>query len=453
MGRRFSVARRLARLFASYAGQRPSLVADWSAGRDTDGAGRALAADLAWQPELWRRLVDRVDGSSPLARHAATVARLREDPEAFDLPVRLSLFGHTRLSAHRDRAARRARGRARRPRLAAPPVADPVADPDRTGGDGRPGRRRQPPAGASSPAGRASGVTRASSSGPWPRRPSRPTRSCRPRPCPTRCSAGSRATSPPTCPGPTAACWPSGTGRSRCTRATASPARSTCCARCCSGLLDDDPTLEPRDVLVMCPDIETYAPLIEAGFGLGDVVGSSRPSRPPAAGPARRPRAGADQPAARRRHGAARSRRRAGAGDAGPRPGTGRAGAAAVRVQRRRPRPARHLGARVRACGGPSTPTTAPSSGSRATSPTPGSSGSTGCSTGVALSDDSSAWLDRALPLDDVGSAQVDLVGRLTEYVDRLRDATDRLTGTRPLDHWLGAARRRRLLADRRRDR
>ena len=28
------------------------------------------------------------------------------------------------------------------------------------------------------------------------------------------------------------------------------------------GLLADDPTLEPRDILVMCPDIETYAPLI-----------------------------------------------------------------------------------------------------------------------------------------------------------------------------------------------
>ena len=34
------------------------------------------------------------------------------------------------------------------------------------------------------------------------------------------------------------------------------------------GLLQDDPTLEPRDILVMCPDIETYAPLISAGFGL-----------------------------------------------------------------------------------------------------------------------------------------------------------------------------------------
>ena len=31
------------------------------------------------------------------------------------------------------------------------------------------------------------------------------------------------------------------------------------------GLLEDDPSLEPRDILVMCPDIENYAPLITAG--------------------------------------------------------------------------------------------------------------------------------------------------------------------------------------------
>ena len=30
------------------------------------------------------------------------------------------------------------------------------------------------------------------------------------------------------------------------------------------GLLADDPTLEPRDVLVMCPDVETFAPLVSA---------------------------------------------------------------------------------------------------------------------------------------------------------------------------------------------
>ena len=39
------------------------------------------------------------------------------------------------------------------------------------------------------------------------------------------------------------------------------------------GLLQDDPTLEPRDILVMVPDIETYAPLISAAFGMADVAG------------------------------------------------------------------------------------------------------------------------------------------------------------------------------------
>ncbi len=65
--------------------------------------------------------------------------------------------------------------------------------------------------------------------------------------------------------------------RSRCTPATGRPGRSTCCARCFSACSADDPTLEPRDILVMCPDIETYAPLITAGFGLGDVVRTRAP--------------------------------------------------------------------------------------------------------------------------------------------------------------------------------
>ena len=52
-------------------------------------------------------------------------------------------------------------------------------------------------------------------------------------------------------------------------------------------VLADDPTLEPRDVIVMCPDIETYAPLIHATFGSGEVLeevmedagGAHRPAR------------------------------------------------------------------------------------------------------------------------------------------------------------------------------
>lgn len=37
-------------------------------------------------------------------------------------------------------------------------------------------------------------------------------------------------------------------------------------------LLQRDPTLEPRDILVMCPDIDAFAPLLHAGFGLGESV-------------------------------------------------------------------------------------------------------------------------------------------------------------------------------------
>ena len=63
-------------------------------------AGRPCARPRrrpAWQPELWRALVDRIEADPPHIRHQKTVARLREGPT--DLPQRLSLFGHTRLAS------------------------------------------------------------------------------------------------------------------------------------------------------------------------------------------------------------------------------------------------------------------------------------------------------------------------------------------------------------------
>ena len=44
-----------------------------------------------------------------------------------------------------------------------------------------------------------------------------------------------------------------------------------------TGLLQDDPTLEPRDIVVMCPDVDAYAPAITAAFGLGSVIQSGHP--------------------------------------------------------------------------------------------------------------------------------------------------------------------------------
>ena len=91
-GRRYAVARRLAGLFASYSRQRPQLLIDW-----LDCETGDLAADLHWQPHLWRALVDALGIDPPHVRHAKTVAHLRES--GADIPVRLSLFGHTRLSS------------------------------------------------------------------------------------------------------------------------------------------------------------------------------------------------------------------------------------------------------------------------------------------------------------------------------------------------------------------
>ena len=39
---------------------------------------------------------------------------------------------------------------------------------------------------------------------------------------------------------------------------------------------------------------------------------------------------------------------------------------------------------------------------------------------GVAMAEDDQCWLGTALPLDDVDSSDIDLVGRLAELVDRL---------------------------------
>ena len=47
-------------------------------------------------------------------------------------------------------------------------------------------------------------------------------------------------------------------------------------------MLQDDPTLEPRDVIVMCPDIEAFAPLIHATFGVGALLADDDPDDAPA---------------------------------------------------------------------------------------------------------------------------------------------------------------------------
>ena len=92
-----------------YAGRRPTLVTDWREGPATPTAPAiALAPDLAWEAELWRRPLTRVDAEPPDVRHDRVCARARAgELDGLELPDRLSLFGHTRLPPDRDRPAGR----------------------------------------------------------------------------------------------------------------------------------------------------------------------------------------------------------------------------------------------------------------------------------------------------------------------------------------------------------
>lgn len=101
--RRFAAVRHIADLYDRYAVHRPDMLRAWADGRDEDGAatrdagGRPLPLDAAWQAELWRRLRDVIAVASPPERLAAGCAALLDDPSVVDLPDRFFLFGLTRL--------------------------------------------------------------------------------------------------------------------------------------------------------------------------------------------------------------------------------------------------------------------------------------------------------------------------------------------------------------------
>ena len=216
--------------------------------------------------------MERVAAPSPVERHRRTVEALREDPEAFDLPTRLSLFGHTRLSVTEiDLLAALADGRDVHVWLPHPS-----------------------PALWALLAGRRGAVEReADDSHQVVRHPllsslGRDTRELQRALAVAEPASDTEEPSPPTMD--TLLGWLQAdvaADEARPAGRTLDPGDRSVQVHACHGvarqvdvlrevllgLLADDPTLEPRDVLVMCPDIDTYAPLIEAGFGLGEVVG------------------------------------------------------------------------------------------------------------------------------------------------------------------------------------
>jgi exodeoxyribonuclease V gamma subunit len=97
--RRLSVVRHIAGLYDRYALHRPQMLEVWAQGRDADELGAELPAAAVWQAELWRRLRARIGQPGPAERRERAQARLRAEPELLELGQRLSLFGLTRLPA------------------------------------------------------------------------------------------------------------------------------------------------------------------------------------------------------------------------------------------------------------------------------------------------------------------------------------------------------------------
>ena len=284
-GRRWSTARHLADLYARYGATRPAMIDNWRRGLDVDADGRPLPADRAWQAELWRRLRDKLAVPSPAEQITAAESALLAGTTQLDLPERLSVFGATRFDPHQLRVLVAVAAQ-RDVHLWLPhPSAvlwEGLADhlttsaPEQRRADDRTEDLVQHRLLA------------------YLGRDSRELQLVLARAVGDGAVVDQHLPDPPPDSGP-------GRGtllarlqsdlaanrllaadehrhllerddRSIQFHASHGPDRQVEVLReLLVGLLADDPTLEPRDIVVMCPDIETFAPLIAATFGLDSV--------------------------------------------------------------------------------------------------------------------------------------------------------------------------------------
>ena len=451
--RRFSTARHLTDLYDRYAVHRPEMLRAWTTGDDFDDAGTPLPADSRWQAELWRRLRERIGTPGPAERLQQACERLEADPSLADVPERFSLFGLTRLPASYLQVLR-ALASHRDVHLfllhPSPALWDSVA------AAGPPPRRRADDHTAELP--------RHPLLASWGRdaREMQLVLAADERPSTDRhhaVDAGAPRSllrriqhavhndeSPPGEPLP-------GTPDQR---PRLDPTDRSIQVHACHGrarqvevlrdailhLLLDDPTLEPRDLIVMCPDIEAFAPLIHATFGAG---------------------AGADPdgdgdgeaPVDLRVRLADRSLRQT-----NPVLGAvwnlltladSRMTASQVvdfagrDPVRRRFRldddDVARISEWVAATGirwGLDAPHRAPFQLDGLAHNT-WSAGVDRVLLGVAMADEDQRLVGGVVPLDDVDSGSIDLAGRFAELVDRLHTAVDALTGSQPVTAWVGA--------------
>jgi exodeoxyribonuclease V gamma subunit len=98
VGSGYGRARRAADLFDRYHLHRPDMIRSWAAGDDVDGSGRGLSSYAVWQPRLWRFVRGRIGEPSPPERLPGLIERVADGGLPLELPDRLMLFGFTLIS-------------------------------------------------------------------------------------------------------------------------------------------------------------------------------------------------------------------------------------------------------------------------------------------------------------------------------------------------------------------
>ncbi|HEX6299639.1 MAG TPA: exodeoxyribonuclease V subunit gamma [Acidimicrobiia bacterium] len=92
---RLAAAQKIGRLFSRYARRRPGMVGAWRAGEDRGPDGGPLPDDHLWQPRLWRALRDRLGVPALPEILAAALDPLRHGRVEVDMPHRIGVYGLT----------------------------------------------------------------------------------------------------------------------------------------------------------------------------------------------------------------------------------------------------------------------------------------------------------------------------------------------------------------------
>ncbi|NRA32085.1 MAG: exodeoxyribonuclease V subunit gamma [Polyangiaceae bacterium] len=85
------LAKRIAQVFDEYLSFRPELILAWEAGHSS------TPPEHAWQPALWRAVIKKIGGDHIAARTPALLRQLRDEATETLLPERVALFGFSSL--------------------------------------------------------------------------------------------------------------------------------------------------------------------------------------------------------------------------------------------------------------------------------------------------------------------------------------------------------------------